>query len=527
MLEKNIIVLFGIIIGLAVASFIYQPSYGHGLTAEILPPKNLGDRLVTLQAAVIPLENPEVNGRQLELSLSDSKTGEPIKAVTYNLKAKKNDRILFEHTFQEHDGTLILDLLPSESNQITREEQSEVSPFETMIGVKSKSVAKGEIFKAGGLYLFEVQILTGESYSNELEIPIKYDLGLSFPEISNYNFNDPNFGTHQLEFIAYYDQIKNFQYDPKSKAVSFELPFEWSENNIEQSAVVHNEILIPKAYSELMVSEFSAFVNDFELPKNSIQIDDFSGEKRLVHLIINQLDLNALFEKQKRGQDKMEFLLEPSKDSWLIGTVSENGQFRINLGWEPQRIESGSKVTLYFDILDIFLKNKSVSVNYDLSVIHGQDIIFSNSDTSSDSRVEHNEIEFYVPDNVTGLITIKLENLDENNLAKVEIPIVVNKKSQESSTNELENTSIPSWIRNNAKWWSEGTIGDSDFVLGIQYLIKEKILNVPKTELVETSNQEIPDWIKNNAGWWSQEMISDSDFIEGIQFLIKLGIIKV
>ncbi len=32
---------------------------------------------------------------------------------------------------------------------------------------------------------------------------------------------------------------------------------------------------------------------------------------------------------------------------------------------------------------------------------------------------------------------------------------------------------IPEWIKNNAGWWSEGLIGDSDFVSGIQYLIKE------------------------------------------------------
>ena len=37
----------------------------------------------------------------------------------------------------------------------------------------------------------------------------------------------------------------------------------------------------------------------------------------------------------------------------------------------------------------------------------------------------------------------------------------------------------------------------------------------------------IPDWVKTNAGWWSEGLIGDSDFVSGIQFLIKEGIISV
>ena len=86
---------------------------------------------------------------------------------------------------------------------------------------------------------------------------------------------------------------------------------------------------------------------------------------------------------------------------------------------------------------------------------------------------------------------------------------------------------IPEWIKNNAGWWADDQIEDSDFVLGIQYLIKEKILEVPKTESSESIKEEIPDWVKNNAGWWAEGQISDDDFIKGIQFLIKNGIMQV
>ncbi|UTY61352.1 MAG: peptidase [Marine Group I thaumarchaeote] len=87
---------------------------------------------------------------------------------------------------------------------------------------------------------------------------------------------------------------------------------------------------------------------------------------------------------------------------------------------------------------------------------------------------------------------------------------------------------IPSWIKNNAGWWADGTIDDNSFVQGIQFLIKEKIMKIPKTtQGTGVGSDEIPSWIKNNAGWWADGTIDDNSFIQGIQFLIKEGIMKV
>ena len=88
---------------------------------------------------------------------------------------------------------------------------------------------------------------------------------------------------------------------------------------------------------------------------------------------------------------------------------------------------------------------------------------------------------------------------------------------------------IPSWIKNNAKWWSDGQIEDSDFVSGIQFMIKEKIINIPNLpeQASETAEEKVPDWIRNNAGWWADGLITEDDFVKGIQFLVEQGIIKV
>jgi len=131
---------------------------------------------------------------------------------------------------------------------------------------------------------------------------------------------------------------------------------------------------------------------------------------------------------------------------------------------------------------------------------------------------------------------------------------------------------VPAWIKNNAEWWSEGQIDDGTFINGIQFLMTQKIIDIPdlpeqisekaRPSFVDESkdpqsyvdrynnepdykewfdenysdytiyeavgiSEPIPGWIKNNADWWAQGLITEDDFVKGIEFLVKQGIIKV
>jgi hypothetical protein len=92
----------------------------------------------------------------------------------------------------------------------------------------------------------------------------------------------------------------------------------------------------------------------------------------------------------------------------------------------------------------------------------------------------------------------------------------------------LKKVQIPLWIKNNAGWWAEGQINDSDFLSGIGYMIKESIIVI--TDLPMTSvaaSNSVPKWVKNNAGWWAEGQITEDDFVKGIQFLVENGMISV
>jgi len=87
---------------------------------------------------------------------------------------------------------------------------------------------------------------------------------------------------------------------------------------------------------------------------------------------------------------------------------------------------------------------------------------------------------------------------------------------------------LPDWIKNNAKWWSDGIISDKDFVSRIEFMIKNDIIEVETTGTNQfTVEQEIPDWVKNNARWWSDGLIPTEEFVKGLQYLVGNGIIRV
>ena len=100
--------------------------------------------------------------------------------------------------------------------------------------------------------------------------------------------------------------------------------------------------------------------------------------------------------------------------------------------------------------------------------------------------------------------------------------------SQNISGNvQLNNSAPPNWVKNNAMWWSEGQIGDDDFIKGIQYLIQQGIIIVPSTQVNSQQTQGIPSLVKNNAKYCSEGQVSDTDFINGLQYLVQNGIIVI
>jgi len=484
-----------------------------------MPPEMLGSKLVSLE--ITSDTWPDEYTKEITFSLFETDTGVNVDNVTYFVMLTKQNEVLFDTTGQRDDGTFMLKLHTTESDQITVEEAGSDligSLFDETLG-KVVNV-KGNAFSSGGLYNFKVIITTGDDYSNVLSSPLDYDVGISFLDKTSHSINDINFGQQEFGIITYYDLLNDdFAYEPSKKAIGYSMPFDWSEENILVTSTMHQEIIIPKTFGDLMMESFSATVNGFQVSENVLTIDDFSPENRLVHLVLNQNDLLKISKAIGGFPNKMDFSIMPSGDNLPLTTMTENAQFKLRLSWEPQNIQSGSTAVFFFEVFDAFLIDRQVSVNYDLSIMNNDDMVFQTSGVSNASG--HNMIEFDVPDDITGIITLQFDNLNGSKLADAVFSVVVDRIG-------VDQIAIPDWIKNNACWWATDQIDVSSFVQGIQYLIKEGIMIVPPTETSESiETQAVPAWIKNNAGWWATDQIDDSAFLKGIQYLVQNGIIVI
>jgi len=404
--------------------------YGHGITSEVLQSEILEGQGVSLNlySTTSPTEQ---NHREIYFELIDSETDELFKEVTFLINVSQNDEILFENSFQADDGVLILDMnMNDETFSKIVQRDSEFDNLNKLKNAKIKNIPNLlNSVVPGGLYEFEIKILTAGSYSDELDDPIVFKSGLSFPSSDFFEINTPNYGMQEFGLIGYYDKPYNFNYDADTREITFLMPYSWPEHTKEDRFFVHNEILIPKSYGDLRYENFSAYVNGIDQTESVFNVD-FTSEKHLqVHLVTMWEQFNYLSEKLSDENNirpsVLEYLFVPTDPDEPFSSLTHGGRYRINLSWEPEEIVSGSETKFFIEILDIYTKDKPVPTDYHFTVLYGGEEIFHKSDISTDPETKTTELEFLVPEDVSGPITIRFENLGGGIFSNLDFPAIV------------------------------------------------------------------------------------------------------
>ena len=495
-------------------------AHGHGDPSETFPPVESDGKLVTLEISSTPVDSTTDGIQQISISMIDFDSKITLRDVTFLIKSERGETFLFEQEFLADSGSVVFNFVSEDTDSVVVQE-AESGFFGSLLGLDNYLFhVKGPNLGDGGLYKFDITVITADGYSRTLAEPLEFNGGVSIAQTTTHAIADPNFGDQSINVITYYDEISNFEYDWKSTSIKYSMPFEWSLENINQTSVVHEEISFPYTFGDMLVSGFTMYVNGVQLPEDVVQVDDFFTDWRTVHFIIPQkILLEILADNQV--PDKMDFVILPDRNYPHMSLVTENGQFRILIQWDPENLKSGSDARILFDVTDIFLKNRPVATSYEFSITHNGRTIFEQKGTSTDSREEHNVAEFVIPEDVSGIIHLNFENLAGNNFAKATLPVVVDRIIP--SFNPVQ---IPSWVKNTALLWSQGHVDDGTFIGAIEYLIQNDIIAVSQASQ-DDSLQDIPDWVRTNAALWADGHIDDGVFILGLEFLIQAGIIRV
>ena len=198
--------------------FVFDNVYGHGVGSETFPPVELDGKLVTLEVSSSKSDPDTNDDQQISISLIDFDSKITLRDVTFLIKSERGEKFLFEQKFKADNGFIVFNFVSEETDSIVIEEENGGGLFGSLLGLESRMVhVKGPKLSEGGLYKFDISVLTADGYSKKLEEPLVFNAGISIAQTSTHDFVDPNFGEQNIQVITYYDEISDFEYNPNSK----------------------------------------------------------------------------------------------------------------------------------------------------------------------------------------------------------------------------------------------------------------------------------------------------------------------
>ena len=318
-----------LLLSLFPTSILYpKAAFGDGLFMEELS-ASFGDRKADL---IIKMTPPVVTNETLknqnqepviQFKLYDPSTNEGYKHVTYYITIEKDGKKLVSDWFHDHKGDLKIEMKPSNAEQIAV--YGEPDPIlQAFTGTEnSPVVATGPIFSEGGLYHFIVRITTidyDRSFIPDDKQPV-YDGWLSVGSTLNQQVSLSDGKQIPIQIISYYDDIKDFNFDPSKKQIQFTMPFDWNITRLEdqKQVMLHQEVSIPKGNS-LASQSYTGTINGTDVTKN-LMVDPSNSTKNVVHFMLPKPAIIQIAEEvNNNGQAAasvgfMEFSLTPSTNA--------------------------------------------------------------------------------------------------------------------------------------------------------------------------------------------------------------------
>ena len=318
-----------LLLSLFPTSILYpKAAFGDGLFMEELS-ASFGDRKADL---IIKMTPPVVTNETLknqnqepviQFKLYDPSTNEGYKHVTYYITIEKDGKKLVSDWFHDHKGDLKIEMKPSNAEQIAV--YGEPDPIlQAFTGTEnSPVVSTGPIFSEGGLYHFIVRITTidyDRSFIPDDKQPV-YDGWLSVGSTLNQQVSLSDGKQIPIQIISYYDDIKDFNFDPSKKQIQFTMPFDWNITRLEdqKQVMLHQEVSIPKGTSLDSLS-YTGAINGTDVTKN-LMVDPSNSTKNVVHFMLPKPAIIQIAEEvNNNGQavvsdGLMEFSLTPSTNA--------------------------------------------------------------------------------------------------------------------------------------------------------------------------------------------------------------------
>jgi hypothetical protein len=196
-------------------------------------------------------------------------------------------------------------------------------------------------------------------------------------------------------------------------------------------------------------------------------------------------NITETIQKSELLQCDTEFF-DYTSDRISTNTYSMMIQYNHSPEYPVHGCDMDWKINFYSKYNDMEILDQ---VNYDIWIVdEDNNKIHSYAESIGKKKLfnQFGQVEHLLPVEQSGLVRYAIfvhglgpedqVNSELRGYSIIEVPVEENPLLKE--TIDKTSTPIPEWIKNNAKWWSEGAIDDKAFVQGIEFLVKEGIISI-------------------------------------------------
>jgi len=409
-------------------SLIFPASsvYGHGLGIDTISSVDVQGKKISISVE-LPMSFEQTDEKQITITATEKDTKQHAKNVTFLIGLFHENKMIFRNYFFTSDGVLPIKVNPTQENEITIHGEQD-SLLGAWHGTESDPITiSGPIFSSGGLYNFEIEVRTIDEPTNIIENSGVYNAAVSVADSTEFLQKDAQNQDIQFKIKSYFDNISNFEYDPITKQITFEMPFDWSEKQMSHIPVVHEEVHFPKNFTEFFSPSYTGKVNGIDLFKSSVTIDDYSVEdERIVHFVLLQDHLRFIKNQlQKSGNplpETITFTLSQSDNAeFPLTSFTKSEDYQVNLSWDPLTITPEKETIFIFTIRDGKTGEPLRNSDYTFTIIQNGKEIHKSSGTAQVGG----EFEKYTfTKDQTGPTIIRFENI-KNTGQETDFGIVV------------------------------------------------------------------------------------------------------
>ena len=452
------------------------------------PPITFGSGQVTVSTTLVPSDYTSGRDSSVDLNIRffDTASNVNIDSVSYRVQIFYGSKLVANQMFFDKDGELNIKVQPKSDCQQEElwkctkyyGESDPIVPNALVSSSSTKPVIIGPVFDQNGEYTVKTSIIGAKNPKTATSEDIEFETTLIIPSEKQFTIVS-NSNEYTVGVKNYQNILSDFDFDSSSNSLKFTIPFDPS--HIEHMSQIKHSFEFQKGFPPFEnIKEFSAMINDTPISPQEIHFDTFSKkDANTIHFAIDSATLKNI----PLDSDKLHVIISPKQNSSL---VEKNIQF-----------DNGYSVIVSYDSL--FASNKNLVIkmgffdqNMDLvpNVRYGYSLKEPNGNevynTGSNPNLLGVELKEGTETLTLGpskngkyhmqivLIGVGIIDFDRFQYADFDFQLSESSNTIPESVKEK----IPGWIKNNAKWWADGLIGEDDFIKGIEFLIKSGIVVV-------------------------------------------------